>query len=467
MSSSQNTRSGTNGQQQGRPVGAASEVYGNVSLMSNGQGIPGLANHPNANSHTESKFFSKRYISYISNNMDFKGFTKITTPGTSKFTYTNDEGFHFIPYYSPAAAFNEVKWMSGMLDAEAFRIRDMGFEITDITPMTTRATSIASSTEIESDFSPELVLMVMTDPERDTEINRINSTLGLEFDHNCDWSNPVVKTQGDGLLPRCQWGYTKTFIDTLTANTKIEDAKAFNTVSFFQDYPIYKFIKGQKISYTERGATNWYPLGEVNRPNPAYANKDTTKFKTVVQELLSSSIIGKFGITDPFTPLVGMLESKGATEMNDLPAYRPMPIYIKGYPYVGKDGPIDMTVQIEIKYHYTIDFKKRRVGAYPFHLLDDPPASWKTTERSKRVPKLGYTMATPRQVNYPLNMYSLSASGGGDYEFYTDNFVTHRQPNPESDSDYMVVESSNPPSPRKRRYLIEEEPSSSYKSPRR
>ncbi|KAL3854068.1 hypothetical protein ACJMK2_013349, partial [Sinanodonta woodiana] len=83
------------------------------------------------------------------------------------YSHTNDEGWHLVPYHSAAAAFNEVKWFAGMSDSEAFRIRDMGFEISDITPMSTRATSVASATEIESDFSPELVLMVMTDPERE------------------------------------------------------------------------------------------------------------------------------------------------------------------------------------------------------------------------------------------------------------------------------------------------------------
>ncbi|KAL3854067.1 hypothetical protein ACJMK2_013348 [Sinanodonta woodiana] len=165
-------------------------------------------------------------------------------------------------------------------------------------------------------------------------------------------------------------------------------------ISMFQDYPIMKFIKGQKIRHVEKGATSWYPLGPINRANSLYSSKDTAKFTDVVADLFKSNVTGKLGITGSFTPFVGMLESKGATTINDLGHYRPMPVYIKGYPYVGKDGPIDMTVQFVIKYFYTVDFRKRRIGTYMFNLL---PATWKSKDRDERIDKIGYSFATPRK----------------------------------------------------------------------
>lgn len=450
-------------QQNGRNVGAAAEIYGNISSMQNTAGAPGLANHPDANTHVESKFFAKRFISYVGNNMDFQGFVEdaVTQPA---YTHTNDEGWHLIPYHSPVAAFNETKWFAGMADSEAFRIRDMGFEITDITPMSTKATSVAAATEIESDFSPELVLQVMTDPERDTEINRVNySDKSLEFDHNVNFTRAIVKNQGDGALPRVKWGYTKDFVDVLKKNTNFTSSAtkndcAFSTVQMFQDYPIHKFVKGSKIRYVEKGATSWYPLGKVNRSNPCYSDKNDAKFTPVVSEFFQSAVSGKFGLTGNITPFVGMLESKGATTMNDLGRYHPMPVYIMGYPYVGKDGPIDITVQFEIKYFYKIDFKKRRCGTYQANMLDNPPASWATQPRELRIDKVGYSMAVPRQVNYPMKMWEMAGSGG-DHDVFDGEFIL-RNRSIESDSDYMhVEEGARTP----KRY--NDEPSSSQQSP--
>ncbi|KAL3881922.1 hypothetical protein ACJMK2_028308 [Sinanodonta woodiana] len=280
-----------------------------------------------------------------------------------------------------------------MCDSESFRIRDMGFEISDITPMSTRATSVASSIEIESDFSPELILMVMTDPERDTQNNMVNELQTLSFEHNDNYTSPIPSSQTEGRLPRVKWGYTKEFIDVLKKNTNFSSTVQTNnfakkTMSMFQDYPIMKFTKGQKIRHVEKGATSWYPLGPINRANSLYSNKDSDKFKDAVADLFKADIAGKLGMTTRFTPFVGMLESKGATTTNDLGHYRPMPVYIKGYPYIGKDGAIDMTVQFEIKHFYTVDFRKRRIGTYNFNLLDNPPASWKTSTRQERIDKI-------------------------------------------------------------------------------
>ncbi|KAL3854167.1 hypothetical protein ACJMK2_013445 [Sinanodonta woodiana] len=403
--------------------------------------------------------------------MDAKGFIEeaLVQPA---YSHTNDEGWHLIPYHSAAAAFNEVKWYSGVTEAEAFRIRDMGFEISDITPMSTRATSVASATEIESDFSPELILMLMVDPERDTQNSMLNDLNTLTFSHNVDYITPIGTTQLAGNLPRVKWGYTKDFVDVLKKNTKFsssttENTRARSTVSMFQDYPIFKFMKGQKIRHVEKGATSWYPLGKINRANPLYSNKDDAKFTDVVADLFKVSVQNKLGLTTAFTPFVGMLESKGATTTNDLGHYRPMPVYIKGYPYVGKDGPIDMTVQFEIKYFYTVDFKTRRVGTYNFNLLENPPATWKEKERDDRIEKIGYSMATPRQVNYPLKTWNVAATAD-ELDFRFDNFMTyHPQPRrverEDSEAEYMVISNS----PQKRRLEDVSTTSSPAKSYRR
>ncbi|KAL3884910.1 hypothetical protein ACJMK2_025009 [Sinanodonta woodiana] len=300
-----------------------------------------------------------------------------------------------------------------MADSEAFRIRDMGFEISDITPMSTRATSVASATEI-----------------KDTQNSMLDNPLGdLTFSHNDDYSTPVPTSQLGAMLPKVKWGYTKDFVDVLKKNTDYTSTTTQNnfakkTVSMFQDYPMMKFMKGQKIRHVEKGATSWYPLGKINRANPLYSNKDDAKFTDVVADLFKVKV-EKLGLTTTsFTPFVGMLESKGATTTNDLGHYRPMPVYIKGYPYVGKDGPIDMTVQFEIKYFYTVDFRKRRIGTYAFNLLDNPPASWKEKKREERIDKIGYSFATPRQVNYSLKSWDV-ATAADNLKFREDNFMTY------------------------------------------
>ncbi|KAL3884717.1 hypothetical protein ACJMK2_024829 [Sinanodonta woodiana] len=340
-----------------------------------------------------------------------------------------------------------------MADSEAFRIRDMGFEISDITPMSTRATSVASATEIESDFSPEIILCVMTDPERDTQNSMLDNPLGdLTFSHNDDYSTPVPTSQLGAMLPKVKWEYTKDFVDVLKKNTDYTSTTTQNnfakkTVSMFQDYPMMKFMKGQKIRHVEKGATSWYPLGKIDRANPLYSNKDDAKFTDVVADLFKVKVEKKLGLTTTsFTPFVGMLES---------------------YPYVGKDGPLDMTVQFEIKYFYTVDFRKRRIGTYAFNLLDNPPASWKEKKIEERIDKIGYSFATPRQVNYPLKSWDV-ATAADNLEFREDNFMTcHPErrglEREDSESDYMVISNS----PRKRRLDDISSTSSPSKSYRR
>ncbi|KAK3582114.1 hypothetical protein CHS0354_009173 [Potamilus streckersoni] len=133
------------------------------------------------------------------------------------------------------------------------------------------------------------------------------------------------------------------------------------------DFPIQKFKAGQIIGHHWKGPTNWYPLGKVNRQNGAYANPDTSGTQFDANIDLTQPRVTAFGET--MTQLVGLLDTQGTTQRNTINTNRPESVYIKVYPYVGKDGAIDITSKLKSE---TVAFRKRMCQAYPYPLLKNP-----------------------------------------------------------------------------------------------
>lgn len=410
------------------------EVYGIMSTIGDGSNAPGCSGHKAAEGAIEYKTFSKSYISYIGNNMGYEGF-KSESWFNWKASY--DEGYHFIPWASLAPSFSAAKWNAGAADADAYSVVEMGFEISDICQMTTKTKSVATATEIESDMNPIPTIMMMHDPWRHTDMMRSNTDNTKVFTHNNNFQDTVNPTTQDAsILPRCKFGFDDDFLKTWSANTggSATAPGKYNTVDFFQDFPIQKFKAGQIIGHSWKGPSNWYPLGKVNRQNPAYANQDTagTNFKANID--LTQPTVTAFGET--MTPLVGMLDTQGSTQMNTINSNRPEPVYIKVYPYVGKDGPIDITCQIEIRYHMTIAFRKRMTQAYPYPLLKNPVASLATAAAGnyfKLANNAGYTFNNPDMINYPLNMFNYQTAGSN-----VEAMVLYGPPQPNDQATYQT-----------------------------
>lgn len=304
------------------------------------------------------KSFSRRFIHYVNNAMDKEGVFKTDPEGytmdnyaPNKSNYANenryilDDGWQRIPYETLFASINGRQWLQNTTGARGFKVKKVGFTITDYMPLLTDTKTVSSTTVMTSQFVNKPDLWVFKDTGLDwTPIVLQSKKDGHAYSVNHNMEALEPESQEVGALKRMYFDLGDEFANTL--GDEVCDKWDVSTIN--GDNDIHMMGMGSTYSHSYSPPNRFYPLGI--RPY-----KGTDSDKDDATAAMGADTNNQPYVWKVMPDKLGDIEYNVGTGINQN-CMEPPVVGVRIRPLHGVQGPINITGCIVVDYFSEVEF---------------------------------------------------------------------------------------------------------------
>lgn len=332
--------------------------------------------------------YSRTYEHYVTNSMDAYGYNEaIDTSDPKRATkMLIDEGWFIIPYWNPAVSMQTNEVLHLGVEAQAIRIKRMGFAVQQAMIMRQEVVSAAGTATITNSFASQPYFEVFKDKlhkfdswvvprgvSNTTFVNNYGAYSPVLIGCNSGMTSNEVATFADGLLPRAMWSYDTTDVNwkgytpdlpLAQAPTSPEIATPWNIMSTLTSFH-REFVNEancSKISHSWSGDGSWYRVGHMPINYNEYASlqgvNDTTPaaFPICRKSILTGAAqTGTRGNNIPNCKHNIWQALNLGTGINTPTLDVPVDCYLKLNRLLNQEGPMQTTARILVEYTCEIE----------------------------------------------------------------------------------------------------------------